>query len=607
MKKIKVTLSCVLVLALLIGLIPAALAVSIDSFTDISSYMPAKEHIFRYIIEEKGVISGSTSTLLNPTEVLGRGQVVYVLCKVFGIDLTNVTVNIPFTDVSPSAYYAKAVSWAYNQNPRIVGGTSATLFSPTAAMIRQDFCVLFSRFCANRGITLPNNGSTFVFSDDSSINAYAKDAVYQLHRAGIVNGDGNGAFLPGNNIPKVAMIELLYNYYVPTAARLTAPTLTATATTSTISVGWSGISGAQGYDVKLLKGSTVVTNWTSNGTSTSKTFTGLSAGTAYTVHVRAKKTYNSNTLYSPTKALNCSTIVAVTSISFAKGTISVLVNGTGTNTKTVVPSNATNESIAWTSNKSSVATVNSSGTVSGVSIGMAKITATSVANTNVSKSYWVVVRPSSTRNVSVSFHSEETLRAEYSNDAWKSKFTEWHNAVKPSFLYTFGISLTNGGHYTESGRPDQGCPRGNSNICTTACGTGSCNPNHHKSSARMLGIINSANYPAALNVYMASHVWCYDGNQGTHGQCTGMAYMNGKVSAVDARKSRGDLSITRTVAHEFMHNFNCPDVDNNNSTAAYRCSSERKCVLWDYFDSYTEMNEMILCNNCYNRFSPNAH
>ncbi|MCL2748034.1 MAG: S-layer homology domain-containing protein [Oscillospiraceae bacterium] len=219
MKKMKFTLSYVLALALTIGLIPAALAVSLDSFTDISAYMPSKEHMFRYIIEEKGVISGSTSTLLNPTEVLGRGQVLYVLCKVFGIDLSNETVDTPFTDVSPSAYYAKAISWAYNQNPRIVVGTSATLFRPTTAMIRQDFCVLFSRFCANRGITLPNNGSTFVFSDDSSINAYAKDAVYQLNRAGILNGDGKGASLPGKNIPKVALIELLYNYYVPVSER----------------------------------------------------------------------------------------------------------------------------------------------------------------------------------------------------------------------------------------------------------------------------------------------------------------------------------------------------------------------------------------------------
>jgi hypothetical protein len=111
----------------------------------------------------------------------------------------------------------------------------------------------------------------------------------------------------------------------------------------------------------------------------------------------------------------------------------------------------------------------------------------------------------------------------------------------------------------------------------------------------MLSVINQMNYPAALNVYVAGHVWCYDVSESEHGRCLGMAYTNGKPSVVDASQARtdGDLGIVRTLAHELVHNFGCPDVDNDTPNAQYACSGERRCVLWDYYDSYAEMSTMI--------------
>lgn len=55
----------------------------------------------------------------------------------------------------------------------------------------------------------------------------------------------------------------------------------ATATTTSVTITWSTVSGATGYDVEL-NGSV-----SSNGTSTSKTFSGLTSGTQYTYRVRA--------------------------------------------------------------------------------------------------------------------------------------------------------------------------------------------------------------------------------------------------------------------------------------------------------------------------------
>ncbi|WP_343617032.1 Ig-like domain-containing protein [Flavobacterium sp.] len=68
--------------------------------------------------------------------------------------------------------------------------------------------------------------------------------------------------------------------------------------------------------------------------------------------------------------------VAVTSVSLSPSTASLTVGGTQQLTPTVLPSNATNKSVSYSSNNTGVATVNSSGLVTAVSNGTATITVT---------------------------------------------------------------------------------------------------------------------------------------------------------------------------------------------------------------------------------------
>lgn len=67
-----------------------------------------------------------------------------------------------------------------------------------------------------------------------------------------------------------------------------------------------------------------------------------------------------------------------TSVSVSPTTASIEVGSTVQLTETVLPSNATDKSITWSSSNASVATVNSSGLVTGVSAGNATITVTTV-------------------------------------------------------------------------------------------------------------------------------------------------------------------------------------------------------------------------------------
>jgi len=70
--------------------------------------------------------------------------------------------------------------------------------------------------------------------------------------------------------------------------------------------------------------------------------------------------------------------VPLTGISVDQPTLGITVGGTSGLSVTYSPANATNKSMSWSSNTPSVATVNAAGTVTGVSVGTATITGTSV-------------------------------------------------------------------------------------------------------------------------------------------------------------------------------------------------------------------------------------
>lgn len=117
--------------------------------------------------------------------------------------------------------------------------------------------------------------------------------------------------------------------------------------------------------------------WTSSNTNVATvTAAGLvTAKAAGTAVITAKTTDGAKTATSTITVNN--PVVSVNSVGVAPAALTLSVNGSGQLSKTINPSNATNQNVTWSSSNSNIATVTASGVVTGKSVGSATITCTS--------------------------------------------------------------------------------------------------------------------------------------------------------------------------------------------------------------------------------------
>ena len=110
------------------------------------SDMPAEGHWAHDAIAwavEQGVTTGTSDTTFSPNSGCTRAQVVTFLWRAAGKPEPSSTKN-PFADVKSDAYYYKAVLWAVEQG--ITKGTSESKFSPDAVCTRAQIVTFLWRF-----------------------------------------------------------------------------------------------------------------------------------------------------------------------------------------------------------------------------------------------------------------------------------------------------------------------------------------------------------------------------------------------------------------------------------------------------------------------------
>ena len=150
---------------------------------------------------KNGVTTGVSKTRFDPNGDCTRAQIVTFLWRAAGSPEPETREN-PFTDVSASAYYYKAVLWAIENG--ITFGTSRTTFSPDEPCTRAQ-CVAF----LHRWLGEPKAEANATFHDVPE-QAYYAGAVAWAQEANVTGGIGANRFGSDNKCTRAQIVTFLW-------------------------------------------------------------------------------------------------------------------------------------------------------------------------------------------------------------------------------------------------------------------------------------------------------------------------------------------------------------------------------------------------------------
>ena len=151
---------------------------------------------------ENGVTDGLSATTFGPYESCTRAQIVTFLWRAAGSPEPKTASS--FTDVPASAYYAKAVAWAIENE--ITNGMTETTFAPDATCTRGQSVTLLHR--ALKGTASGSANFTDVKSD-----AFYADAINWAVANNVTNGTSNTTFSPNADCTRAEIVTFLYRAY----------------------------------------------------------------------------------------------------------------------------------------------------------------------------------------------------------------------------------------------------------------------------------------------------------------------------------------------------------------------------------------------------------
>lgn len=173
------------------------------SFTDVAEDHWASEAILA--LAENGAISGRGDGTFGPDLDVTREEFVKIAVVAMGITVDG-TATSSYTDVNSSAWYAPYVAAAEREG--IISGVGEGQFGIGRTITRQEAAAILYRIGTKLGKTF--TPATLAFSDDASIADFAKEAVYALKGADIINGVGEREFAPLANCSRAQSAKLIY-------------------------------------------------------------------------------------------------------------------------------------------------------------------------------------------------------------------------------------------------------------------------------------------------------------------------------------------------------------------------------------------------------------
>ncbi len=160
--------------------------VEYDDVPQTSWYSEAIDFVTR-----NNLMNGTGNGKFDPELSITRGMLVTVLYRLSGATVTELST---FDDVASDSYYSNAIAWAEKNG--IVNGIGNNLFDPDREIKREEMAIIFARYIKNMGVEIVEENDDLVYADEGEISDYARDAVHEMRKAGLMNGKNENSFDP---------------------------------------------------------------------------------------------------------------------------------------------------------------------------------------------------------------------------------------------------------------------------------------------------------------------------------------------------------------------------------------------------------------------------
>ena len=178
--------------------------VEISPFSDVST----SAYYYKAVkwAQKKGITGGIGNGLFGPNQPCTRAQIVTFLWRAAGSPVVNYAMNM--SDVPEGSYYAEAVRWALSEG--ITTGTTENTFSPDSECTRAQAVAFLFRYAVSEAVTLQELVSGF--SDADSVPGYALPAMNWALAEEIVQGNGS-KLMPNDSCTRAQIVTFLFRAY----------------------------------------------------------------------------------------------------------------------------------------------------------------------------------------------------------------------------------------------------------------------------------------------------------------------------------------------------------------------------------------------------------
>lgn len=199
--KAKRLTALLLVVCMLLTIMPAAMAVSVNSFKDFPTGW-SKEAMTAAV--NNGLLVGVSDTEIQPQANLTRAELAAIVTRAFGAK-TKTDISA-FTDVSTSDWFYDSIAKAVKMEA--LQGKSASRMDPLSSITREEVFTAVARI-----LVLESNNTAALdkFPDKGSVSSWAVSSLSALAEKGYVNGDETGKLNPKANITREEFAQFMHN------------------------------------------------------------------------------------------------------------------------------------------------------------------------------------------------------------------------------------------------------------------------------------------------------------------------------------------------------------------------------------------------------------